>query len=430
MTLSKSKEGLASLIVLAALSLGSTTFLSGCAGTKEAAAAPAAIPVDLFTVQQQPYQDSSEFMAQVNSKNATTIHPQVSSRIVRVLVTDGQLVQAGQPLYQLDVSQQAAVVSSLASARKASLEEPGMIQKNIEALRADMASTQADLAFSRKQLARYQDLQEKHTVSIRDTEQYQTTVLSQEQKIKGLMANIASLQMRRKEALANINRDTSTLQSAQANLAYYTVRAPFTGNVGTLTAKVGDVVDPSTILTTLTDNRNLEIDIAVSADYRSRLHLGTPIQISSMINEPLGTIKTSYIDPKVDPLTQTFLLKAKASNLGNKLAMDQHIKARLIWGEKSAILVPLMSVFRIDGQPFVYRAERKSDASGKTGELVATMQAVTLGNIVDQNVVVNTGLKSGDIIVKKGIQKLQEGSLVAQSDTQSSRRLPSTTVHH
>ena len=410
------KINLVSLLAVSTIALSGVISLSGCA-SKEAAAAPAPISVDLYSVQPQAYQDSAEFMAQVNSKNATTIHPQVSSRVTRVLVTDGQLVQAGQPLYQLDVSQQTAVVSSLSSVRSASLQEPGMIQKNIESLQADLSAAQSDLAFNRKQLKRYQELLAQHTVSIRDTEQYQTTVLSQEQKVKGLLASIAQQQSHRKEALANVGRDTATVQSARANLAYYTVRAPFAGNVGTLTAKVGDVVDPSMTLTTLTDNRNLEIDIAVSADYRSKLHIGTPVEIFSMTDEPLGRIQTSYIDPKVDPLTQTFLLKAKSGNLGNHLAMDQHIKARLIWGEKSAILVPLMSVFRVDGQPFVYKAERKTGKpSGQPGnnDMVATMQAVNLGAVVDQSVVVNNGLKPGDWVVQKGIQKLQEGTPIAQ----------------
>lgn len=430
MTQLKSKQGILALVALGAITFSSSLFLSGCGSPKQAAAAPAPTSVDLFSVSQQPYKDGAEFMAQVNSKNATNIHPQVSSRIVRVLVNDGQLVRAGQPLFQLDVSQQAAVVSSLNSTRQASMEEPALIQKNIEALRADLSAAQSDLAFNRKQLERYQDLLEKHTVSIRDTEQYQTTVQSQEQKVKSILANIASQQSRRREALANIGRDTSSMQSARANLAYYTVRAPFTGNVGTLIGKVGDVVDTDTILTTLTDNRNLEIEIAVSADYRSKVHLGTPIEVSSMSDEHLGSMKISYIDPKVDPQTQTFLLKALATNSGNQLAMDQHIKARIIWGEKTAIRVPLMAVFRVDGQPFVYRAVHtvnQPDEDTKAGNaqpvaeqpndnaLTATMQAVTLGPIVGEDVIVNTGLKSGDVIVKKGIQKLQEGVPIAQS---------------
>jgi multidrug efflux pump subunit AcrA (membrane-fusion protein) len=429
MTQLKSRQGVLTLIALGAITFSSSFFLSGCGSPKQAAAAPAPTSVDLHTVQQLPYKDGAEFMAQVNSKNATTIHPQVDSRIVRVLVTDGQLVRAGQPLFQLDVSQQAAVVSSLNATRSASMEEPALIQKNIEALRADLSAAQSDLAFNRKQLERYQDLLEKHTVSIRDTEQYQTTVQSQEQKVKSILANIASQQSRRREAIANIGRDTATVQSARANLAYYTVRAPFTGNVGTLAGKVGDVVDTDTILTTLTDNRNLEIEVAVSADYRSKVYLGTPIEVSSMSDEHLGSMKISYIDPKVDPQTQTFLLKALATNTSNQLAMDQHIKARIIWGEKSAIRVPLMAVFRVDGQPFVYRAVHKANRpeDTKAGEgqptanqaddnaLMATMQAVTLGPIVENDVIVSTGLKTGDVIVTKGIQKLQEGVPIAQS---------------
>jgi len=415
MTSKHSTLNVSTSVALSVLTLASSFVLAGCGQQSNANAAPPPMPVELFKVHQAAYRDTADFMAQVNSKNATSIHPQVSSRITKVLVTDGQLVHAGQPLFQLDVSQQSAVVASLNSTRSSALEEPGMIQKNIEALRADLSAAQSDLAFSRKQLKRYQDLLEKHTVSIRDTEQYQTTVLSQEQKVKSIIANIASQQSRRREAISNVGRDTASMQSAKANLAYFTVRAPFTGNVGTLTGKVGDVVDTDTVLTTLTDNRNLEIEVAVSADYRSKLHIGTPLEVSTMSGENLGLVKTSYIDPKVDPMTQTFLLKAKAGNMDNQLAMDQHIKARIIWGQKTALRVPMMAVFRVDGQPFVYRAVRKEDKTSKTNDLNATMQAVTLGNIVDQDVIVEKGLNPGDVIVKKGIQKLQEGSAIAEA---------------
>ncbi len=408
---------LASLTLLFSVALSGSLF-SGCGESKaEPVAENPAMPVGLFHVGNQSYADGTELMAQVNSKHSTDIHPQVSSRIVRVLVTDGQQVRAGQPLYQLDISQQSAMVSSLNATRRASMEEPGLLQSTIQGQQADLAAARADLEFSRKQLGRYQSLLDDHTVSARDTEQYRTTVATQEQRVKSIQANIASQRSRRQEAVANVGRDTATLQSAQANLAYYTVRAPFTGVVGTLTAKEGDVVDPTTILTTLTDNRNLEIDVAVSADDRERIKMGMPMDLLSMKNEPLGEVRTFYIDPKVDPMTQTFLLKAKTTNSNQALAMDQHLKVRLIWGRKQAVLVPLNATFRLDGQPFVYRAENTT-TKGQKG-MIAHMQVVTLGDIVGDNVIITTGLKSGDTVIVDGIQKLQDGAAISQAPPES-----------
>jgi RND family efflux transporter MFP subunit len=302
------------------------------------------------------------------------------------------------------------------------MEEPGLLQSTIQGQQADLAAARADLEFSRKQLGRYQALLEDHTVSARDTEQYRTTVSTQEQRVKSIQANIASQRSRRQEAVANIGRDTATLQSARANLAYYTVRAPFTGVVGTLSAKQGDVVDPTTVLTTLTDNRNLEIDVAVSADDRARIHLGMSLELLSMRNEPLGEVQAFYIDPKVDPMTQTFLLKAKSTNPNQSLSMDQHLKVRLIWERKQAILVPLMAVFRLDGQPFVYRAETALSTGKSLNQprnMVARMQVVTLGDIEGDSVIVKTGLKSGDTVVQTGIQKLQDGAAISQAPPES-----------
>lgn len=381
------------LLVLSLCPIIVMSFLSGCtssaANTHSQGAT--AMPVTMMPVAERIYPDEAEFMAEVDSKHATDIHPQVSSRIVSVLATDGEQVHTGQPLYQLDISQQAATVRSWEATRRASLEEPWSLQKNIEAQKAD-------LAFSQKQLNRYRELVKNHTVSEMDTEQYET-------KVKSLKANIASEEAHRKQALANIQRDTAGFQSAKADLNYYTVRAPFSGTVGTLIVKVGDVVEPNTILTTLTDNHNLEINIALSADYRPRVHLGTSMTLLSSYDQILAKSKISYIAPKVDPMTQTILVKAKVVNGKSNVSVDQHLKARLIWGEKRAVLVPIPAVFRVDGQPFIYRADTSRDGKG----MIAHMQAVTLGPIINQDVVVVSGLKSGQILITGGIQKLQEG---------------------
>lgn len=417
------RQVLSALLLFALLGAGLTTTLlsSGCAAPESANAAPQAVSVDLFEVNSKPYQDSTELMAQVNSKHATDIHPQVSGRILKVLVSDGELVKAGQPLFQLDTSQQLASVRSLDAIRRASLEEPHILQKNIEGLQADLIAAKAELEFSKKQLARYQELLNEHTVSARDTEQYQTVVHTQEQKVRSILASIASQQSRRKESYANISRDTATLQSASANLAYYTVRAPFTGNVGTLVAKEGDVVDPVSMLTTLTDNRNLEIEVAVSADDRHRIYMGMPMQLLTMRDEPLGEIKTTYIAPNVDSTTQTFLLKAKVENSKNTLAMDQHLKVRLIWGKRDALLVPVVSIMRMDGMTFVYKAEtqhQKAEKNKKASDgQVAKLQAVTLGPIINDSVVVLNGLKPGDQVIQSGIQKLQDGAPITATNS-------------
>lgn len=345
---------------MALLFLGSIALiiamLTGC--SRAHPQGPMAMPVTMMPVSEHTYPDGTEFMAEVDSKHATDIHPQVSSRIVAVLVTDGAQVGRGQPLFQLDKSQVAP----------------------------NVAAAKSDLAFSRKQLGRYRELVHDHTVSQKDTEEYETTLLSQEQKVKSL----------------------------QADLNYYTVRAPFSGVVGTLIAKVGDIVDPNTVLTTLTDNRNLEIDVALSADYRSRVHLGTPMMLFSTDDAPLGESTISYIAPKVDPMTQTILVKARVINGRSTLAVDQHIKARLIWGERQAVLIPIPAVFRLDGQPFIYRADSTTDGKG----LVAHMEAVTLGPIVGQKIVIESGLKSGQTLITGGIQKLQDGVPVMAMPTE------------
>jgi RND family efflux transporter MFP subunit len=400
--------------------------LAGCAGSSSQGDPPQggggggamAMPVTWQTVTRQNVADSTQFMARINSKHATTIRPQVASRVVRVLVNDGQAVRAGQALYQLDNSQQAATVSSLVAGQQASVLQPSLIQKTIQAQQADLKAMQNDLAFSHKQLARYQALLADKTVSLKDTEQLATTVRNQEQKIKAITANISALGISRAEALASVAQSNATVTGAKANLAYYTVKAPFSGTIGALVAKIGDVVDPSTALTTLTDNHMLEVEVAIPADKIAKIHTGSPLQLLSTTDDPLGQAVVSAISPTLDATTQTVLVKAKVTASSQPLTMDQRLKVSVLWDKQAAVVIPLVAVFRVDGQPFVYLAKADSKSQSKAGSAPpsysATMQAITLGPIVGDNVLVSQGLTTGQLVITGGIQKLQQGVPVMQ----------------
>jgi RND family efflux transporter MFP subunit len=307
--------------------------------------------------------------------------------------------------------------------------QPSMIDKTIQAQQADLTTAQGDLAFSRKQLARYQALLADKTVSLKDTEQLATTVHTQEQKLKAITANIGALRVSRAEAVATVAQSQAGLTGAKANLAYYT--APFSGTIGALTAKLGDVVDPSTPLTTLTDNQHLEVEVAVPADKVAKITMASTLKLVSATDEALGQAVVSAISPTIDSATQTVLVKARVTSAQQALTMDQRLKAIVAWDKQTAVLVPLVAVFRVDGQPFVYVAQAsqpankqasKGDAKAPpSGGYSATMQALTLGPIVGDNVVVTQGLSAGQLLITGGIQKLQQGVPVMQLPPMASK---------
>jgi multidrug efflux pump subunit AcrA (membrane-fusion protein) len=83
------------------------------------------------------------------------------------------------------------------------------------------------------------------------------------------------------------------------------------------------------------------------------------------------------------------------------------VRAQVIWSTEPGVTVPVTAVTRINGQFFAFVAE-----PGSAGALVARQRAVTMGRLIGNDYVVQTGLKPGDKLITSGIQKIGDGSPV------------------
>jgi multidrug efflux pump subunit AcrA (membrane-fusion protein) len=398
------------LVFLGALAIAFLTWLlmgrPGLPGNQQAqAGGPMAVPVTLAAVEEAPVSSSSEFLAQVSSDHATTIMPQVDGKITRVLVDDGSQVRAGQPLFQLDARREAGTVTSLSAAASATAKEQGVIQATTQGLVQERAAVMTDLAFNQKQLARMQELATTDSVAAQDVDRYQATVQQLKDRVASLSANIRSQQVRLEQLRSAERQAIATRNSAAANLDYYTIRAPYGGQIGEVTARVGDTVSTSTLLTTLTATDRTEVAVAIPADYLSHLTPGTLITLRNGLDEEVAQAHIFFVSPQVDPAAQTVLVKAKVNNARGSLRVDQKLRARLVWGERRELTAPVTAVTRMGGQTFLYVAE----ATPKKGIYKAHLRPVTLGEIHGERVVVTSGLKPGQTLVTAGTMKLQEG---------------------
>jgi multidrug efflux pump subunit AcrA (membrane-fusion protein) len=85
--------------------------------------------------------------------------------------------------------------------------------------------------------------------------------------------------------------------------------------VGSLDAKLGDYVTPSSVLTSITENATLDLNLNVPVGERDRLRLGLPVQILAADGTDVAaTGNITFISPQTDPNTQTILVKASFNN--------------------------------------------------------------------------------------------------------------------
>jgi len=270
-------------------------------------------------------------------------------------------------LLQIDPARQQAAVASQDSAR---------------------AAQQANVAFAEQQLKRAKELFAVGANSKQELEEAETNLNTARAQLEALSAQV---------------------KEQSVTLGYYQVLAPTSGIVGDVPVRVGMRVSPDTLLTTVDQNANMEVYVAVPIERASELKRGLPIEIVDGTGKKLSETTVNYISPTVDDQTQSILVKGNLKGDDSALRSAQFVRARVIWKTADGLVVPVVAVIRINGKHFVYVAESKD------GKSVARQRPVTLGQIIKDDYTVLDGLKPNEQVVVSGVQKLIDGVPIAPS---------------
>ena len=346
-------------------------------GSKPQARQPLAVQTE--TIGEASFSPSIEVISQLSSTTDVALKPEVDGRVVKILVTQGQRVKAGQPILVLDNVQQSA------------------------ALDASKAEASKDIVNAE----RYIFLNEQGAVSTKDRDYYVTQAIQ--------------------------SRDQARAKAA--DLGYKYVTAPISGEIGDLdTVKLGDYVRQGQAITGIVDNRDLWTLMDVPATQASRVQLGQPVELKSQGNPPVINIgKVVFISPYYgvsgnQSSPNTVLVKASFPNLTGKLKTGQYVRNRIITGNSRQLSVPVQAVMMQAQQPFVYRVFRlnqvlaKIRASTQIPEAqkqklealppetpIVVQMPVKLGTLEGNRYPLLSGLAAGDQVVVSNTALLRSG---------------------
>jgi len=333
---------------------------TGCQQQKPAAPAGGGMqgmPVRTESVTLQPVAQASEYVATIKSRRSATMQPQVDGRLTQINVRSGDHVKAGQVMMQIDPLHQNATVDS-------------------------------QRATERQKKALYD---------------YNVAEEDRQQKLFEAGITSRSVFDQAKQALENTKADyesaVASRKTAEAQLAYYTVRAPFAG----VPVHVGDYVSSTTMLTTVDENKDLEAYIYIPTERATEVRLGQEVDLTDNSGNLLEKTKIDFLSPEVDPTLQGILVKAPVHTSLETLRTAQMVKARVIWSNTPMAVVPVLAVMRQGGQTFVFVAQEQG------GHLAAMQTSVTLGDTLGNSYSVSSGLKAGDKVIVSGTQFLQNG---------------------
>jgi RND family efflux transporter MFP subunit len=282
-------------------------------------------------------------------------------------VQAGDRVRAGQPLVQIDPDRQVAAARVNES---------------------QQAAREADLALAAQQLERALKLFEAGAVA---------------------RATVDEAEAAHKSAQAQLNAVLSQMREDQVQLQYYRVTAPTAGIVGDIAVRQGDRVTPATVITTIDQGDALEAYINVPLEQATGLRLGLTVDLLDANGEVIASNPITFVAPRAEDATQSVLAKATLRPTPPSLRVLQYVRARIVWSNDPALVIPLVAVNRIGGQYFVFVAE-----DGEKGT-VARQRPVSLGEVIGEDYLVRSGLKPGERIIVSNLQKIGDGSPVNAS---------------
>ena len=331
----------------------------------------------------------------VEAPHRLDVGVQITGTVLRIPVTEGQAVKAGDLLVELEAAEltatgrQADVAVVQAQARLRQLQE---VQGPVAA--QTLRQAQANLANARAALARSQDLFGQGFIGQAALDDARKTAVLADAEVRAAQKQLdtkAPTGSDRALALANVAGAQASAQAARARTGYAVVRAPVAGTLIARNVEVGDVVQPGKVLMTLSPQGRTQLVVAIDEKNLALLALGQEALVSADAYPTQRFAATlAYINPGVNATTGSVEVKLDVAAPPAVLKQDMTVSVDIEVARRAqALIVPLASVHDTDATPWVLRLEGRK----------AMRQPVQLGLRSGGLAEVLGGLSEGDAVL-------------------------------
>jgi membrane fusion protein (multidrug efflux system) len=351
------------------------------------------------TVEQKTVPIYGNWVASLDGYTNANIQPQVSGYLIRQTYREGSYVHKGDVLFEID---------------------PRPFQAALDQAKGQVAQAKGQLGQAQAQLGLAQ-------INVkRDTPLAQAHAIAQSQLDNDIQTE-AQTRALIKANQAAIEAAEAAVETAQLNLGFTKVHSLLDGIAGIATTQIGNLVSPSTVLTTVSQVNPIKVYFSISEqEYLSLAdNLKGPASSADFLRSkkpvPLqltlanGNIyphpgRILFPDRQVDPQTGTIRIVGEFANPGNILRPGQFGRIRAMTAfNQNALLVPQRAVTELQGRDQIAVVGPDNRVSIRT---------VEMGDRVGEMWIVNSGFKPGERVVSQGTSKIRDGQVVnPQPDT-------------
>jgi multidrug efflux system membrane fusion protein len=312
--------------------------------------------------------------------NTVTVRAQVDGKILSINFKEGQDVERGAVLAQID---------------------PAIYQAQLDQAVAKKAQDEAQLANARIDLERYQRLAATNATTRQQADTQKALVAQLEAQVKG---------------------DQAAIDNAQTMLNYTTITAPIAARTGIRLVDVGNLVhaNDQTGIVMLTQVRPISIIFTLPQQQLGKVNQALakgPPQVEALGEDnktviDRGTLQV--VDNQVDQTTGTIRLKAEFPNADLQLWPGQFSNVKLLVDTLSGVVVvPTAAVQRGPNGTFVYVVNDNNTVS---------VRPVTVGQQDETQAVIESGLQASERVVTTGFSQLTDGSRIEIGSAQPPER--------
>jgi RND family efflux transporter MFP subunit len=318
----------------------------------------------------------------IKANNDIQVLPKSPGRVTNVYVDVGSIVKAGQVLATVEAVDMALRVKQA--------------QAQLQQAQAGLEQAKVQKQTAQRGIERARALLEKGAMTQADFEGADAGAQLAAVGILGAEASVA---------LADAN-----LALVQKAFEDTRITTPVAGVVTRKNINIGTMAQPATAAFSVQDQSSLKMEGAVPATYVPKLALGMAVEI--LVDELPGRSfvgKVSRLAPTLDAETRRGAIEI-ALEPAEGLLPNMFGRAQISFGSSANVLVvPGTAVLSVAGQPAVYLIEKSGDAT------IAKMVRPKVGAKHFDEVIIEDGLSSGDVVVVSGNAGLKDGAKVSLS---------------
>jgi membrane fusion protein (multidrug efflux system) len=350
--------------------------VTSCSNGKAAAPAPPPAVVEVADVVQQDTPIYSEWVGILDGYVNAQIQPHVSGYIIRQNYKEGSVVRRGDVLFEID---------------------PRPFQAALDQAKAQLAQAEAQLGKAALDVER-------------DTPLAKERAIAQSQLDTEIQAQLG--------AQALVQAAKANVEQAELNIEWTRVTSLIAGIAGIAQVQIGNLVGPSSVLTSVSQADPVKVYFTVSEQQFMDFHRRFPTEASveeqrkriplqlilgdGTIYDRTGTIY--FADREVNPATGAIRIAGVFPNPNNLLRPGSYGRVRAsVRTQNGALLVPQKAVTELQGS---------AQVAVVTSDDKVSIRLVTIGDQVGESWIVTTGLKPGERVVVEGLQKVRDGAPV------------------